>query len=187
MNENLTDGKINTFERAYKWFNKIVFLAINSYFKESFISIILIAVIAASSPLFPSFPPLLSLACWRLLGVRTPKITGRLYFSPTLVIPFATASQIKSKCFVSPCITHPRQIIASTLPCWAINWEANVSSKLPGTFLIRIFFSLAPFLIRVFYLFLLKRPSSSRKRKLCLNNYKAWAPSFTRRNCYGVS
>ena len=37
---------------------------------------IFIAVIAASSPLFPCIPPALSLACCNVLVVNTPKITG---------------------------------------------------------------------------------------------------------------
>ena len=38
------------------------------------------AVIAASSPLFPCFPPDLSLACCRLFVVNTPKINGYYTF-----------------------------------------------------------------------------------------------------------
>ena len=39
---------------------------------------IFMAVIAASTPLLPSFPPALSSACCKVLVVRTPKITGHL-------------------------------------------------------------------------------------------------------------
>ena len=48
---------------------------------------ILIAVIAASSPLLPYLPPALSSACFWVLEVSTPKITGLLYFKETFVIP----------------------------------------------------------------------------------------------------
>ena len=38
---------------------------------------IFIAVIAASTPLFPCFPPALSWACSKVLVVRTPKMIGQ--------------------------------------------------------------------------------------------------------------
>ena len=54
------------------------------YFLNEFTNpIIFIAVIAASSPLWPCLPPILSLACWSFSTVNIPKIvgTGKLRFS----------------------------------------------------------------------------------------------------------
>ena len=47
------------------------------------------ALIAASVPLLPYFPPERSMACCMVLSVSTPKITGLLYLSDTSFIPEA--------------------------------------------------------------------------------------------------
>ena len=57
-----------------------VFLQCKDRFKNSNYQIILaifMAVIAPSTPLFPSIPPALSRACCKVLVVSTPKITGQ--------------------------------------------------------------------------------------------------------------
>ena len=70
----------------------IVFYYCSSFCKTT----ILMAVTAASVPLFPCFPPDRSMACWRVLSVSTPKMTGLLYFKETSLIPNAVPSQTKS-------------------------------------------------------------------------------------------
>ena len=111
----------------------IVFYYCSSFCKAA----ILMAVTAASVPLFPCFPPERSIACCRLLSVSTPKITALLYFKATSLIPRAVPSQTKSKCLVSPCITLPKHIIASQFFLYNI-LEPYTNSKLPGTSNFRI-------------------------------------------------
>ena len=76
---------------------------------------ILIAAMAHSIPLLPSFPPDRSIACCKVLSVSRPKITGMLSVIFSCVIPLLTPWQTKSKCLVSPCITEPKVMIASNI------------------------------------------------------------------------
>ena len=48
---------------------------------------ILIAATAHSTPLFPSFPPDLSIDCCFVLSVKTQKITGTSYLMFKSIIP----------------------------------------------------------------------------------------------------
>ena len=66
------------------------------------------AVIAASSPLLPWIPPARSRACCWLFGVKTPKITGLLYFNETLVKPISGTKLASRICQV---IDSPRPFI----------------------------------------------------------------------------
>lgn len=118
----------------------------------SFRKAILIAVIAASSPLFPWIPPDRALACSIVLVVSTPKIKGILYSRLSRIIPWDTLSQMNVKCGVSPCMTHPIHIMASRSWLSAIIWAPRGSSKLPGTCRTIMLSFLAPCLIRVFLL-----------------------------------
>ncbi len=58
-----------------------------SYKNDFFNSTILIAVIAASSPLLPCLPPARSIACCWLFVVSMPKINGILYFRFKSLVP----------------------------------------------------------------------------------------------------
>ena len=71
------------------------------------------AAIAASTPLFPNLPPLLSIDCLIFSSVRTQNIIGHFPSKFRSLIPLDVALHIKSKCFVSPLITLPIAIIAS--------------------------------------------------------------------------
>ena len=67
------------------------------YFFYLFKCAIFIAVIADSTPLFPCFPPDLSIACCSILSVKTPNITGMFNCKFRSFIPNDTALQTKSK------------------------------------------------------------------------------------------
>jgi len=59
------------------------------------------------------------------------------------LMPFVTALDIKSKCFVSPFIKLPIAIIESGLSFIA-SLHPNISSKLPETLILIIFLLLTP-------------------------------------------
>ena len=65
-------------------------------------AIILMQAIAHSIPLLPCLPPERSMACCIVLSVKTPKITGLLYFKLTCMMPLVVPLHTKSKCLVSP-------------------------------------------------------------------------------------
>mmetsp|Transcript_8507 Transcript_8507/g.19287 ORF Transcript_8507/g.19287 Transcript_8507/m.19287 type:complete len:203 (-) Transcript_8507:80-688(-) len=67
------------------------------------------------------------------MQVKTPKITGVLVCNPVFMIPLATASEMYSKCMVSPLIKTPTQIMASTVPDKAKKRAAMGNSNAPGT------------------------------------------------------
>ena len=66
------------------------------------------------------------------------------------LIPFTTALDTNSKCLVSPWIIHPIAITASIFLLIRF-LHAKISSKLPGTFILEIFFSWTPFFIKMFF------------------------------------
>ncbi len=75
----------------------IVMQSYTFFCKERRKSIIFIAVIANSSPLFPMMPPDLSSACCRLFVVKTPKTTGTSLSLLSAEMPCVTPVLIYSK------------------------------------------------------------------------------------------
>lgn len=69
-----------------------------------------------------------------LRHAKTPNITGTFAGSKfNFIMPCVTASQMYSKCFVSPLMRHPRQMTTSTFWVW-ISWcAAKGNSYDPGT------------------------------------------------------
>ena len=66
---------------------------------------------------------------------------GMFHWICSCVMPCVTPWQMKSKWRVSPWMTHPSAITASTSVYSAKNWVPSVSSNVPGTYLISMFMS----------------------------------------------
>ena len=103
---------------------------------------------AESSPLL-YLPPLLSIDWLILSSVDTHKITGISDITFKSLIPFTTALDTNSKCLVSPWIIHPIAITASIFLLIRF-LHAKINSKLPGTLILEMFFSLTPFFASIF-------------------------------------
>mmetsp|Transcript_21035 Transcript_21035/g.58523 ORF Transcript_21035/g.58523 Transcript_21035/m.58523 type:complete len:212 (+) Transcript_21035:268-903(+) len=94
---------------------------------------------AISTAVLPqSYPWLLSpldraFTCSSFRQFSTPYTIGVEVCSPTLISPLAVASEMYSKCMVSPLIKTPAVTMASTVWLSAKNRAAMGNSKLPGT------------------------------------------------------
>src|SRR5207342_3345106 len=91
------------------------------------------AVAAASAPLLPSGPPARARAWSTSSVVSTPKAIGTPVSRATRLMPDAHSPATKSKCGVSPRMTAPRQITASSSPDSTSCFATSGISNAPGT------------------------------------------------------